>query len=1040
MSSFFIKRPIFAWVVAIFIIMAGLVTLVNLPINQYPKVAPPTITISTIYPGASAQTHQDAVLTLIEQQMNGLEGLDYLSTEANSDGSGQVVLTFKNGINEDIAQVNVQNALAAAEPRLPQVVRDMGIDVRKSMSNFLMVVSIGSKTGKTPLHEISEYASNNIRPELQRINGVGNAMMFGSNQAMRIWLDPEKMQSYGLNSMQVAAAIKSQNIQIPAGTVGSLPSNQGQAFTASILMPAQLASVEEFDKVVIKYNPDGSTVTLKDIATTEVGQESYNMRLKQNGKDAVGIAVQLSSDGNAVAVAKLVREKIEELKAYFPEDLTATVPFDTSIFVNVSIVKVLTTLAEAIGLVFVVMFLFLQNIRYTIIPTIVVPISLLGAVAVMGVLGLSINVLTMFAMVLVIGIVVDDAILVVENIERLISEERLSPKEAALKGMRQISGAVIGITVVLVSVFIPLAFFPGASGNIYRQFSLVMVASIGFSAFLALSLTPSLCATLLKPAKKSHNEKTGFFGAFNRGLRRTNRAYQSLLGKFMRGAVVMLVIYGALTAGATWIYLHLPNSFLPNEDQGVVLATVQLPSGATQERTAKVVDQIIAAAKSVPEIKDVTAVLGFSFSGRGQNMAMAFITLTDWSERKNPDQSAQAIADKMNKMLFPVRDGFIFVLSPPAIPELGSSDGFNLILEDRGGNGHEALVNARNQLMGMASQDKRLTQVRPNGLEDAPQLLLTINRDAAYAKGVDLASVAATLASQMGGSYLNDYPNNGNLQRVMMQAKPDSRMQGEDILNLRVPNNMGQLISLSEFVTAEWAVGAEQLRRYNNYPSMTLTGQAAPGGSSGDAMAIMEDLVSKLPTGFGMEWTGQSLEEQRAGNMSAILYGFAILSVFLCLAALYESWSIPFSVILVVPLGFLGVVAGVFMRGMANDVYFQVGMITVIGLSAKNAILIVEFAKDLQAEGIELVRAVLRAAQLRFRPILMTSMAFISGVLPLYFSTGVSSASQRAIGTSVFWGMLVGAILAMLFVPIFYFSVRKIFPAKIVATGESKHG
>ncbi|MBS9781527.1 MAG: efflux RND transporter permease subunit, partial [Gammaproteobacteria bacterium] len=890
-----------------------------------------------------------------------------------------------------------------------------------------MFFALKSKQGDTNIAESADYALRSVQPELQRIDGIGNISVFGSEQAMRIWLDPNKMRGYHINANDIRTAIGNQNIQIPAGTIGALPALPNQAITATISVPAQLKTPEEFRAIVVKYNTDGSTVTLGDVARVEIGLQSYSTRMRLNGENAVGMGVQLSSTGNAVAVASAVREKMAELEKYFPDDVTWAIPYDTSKFVSISIEKVLMTLLEAIALVFVVMFLFLQNIRYTIIPTIVVPISLLGAIALMGVLGLSVNVLTMFAMVLVIGIVVDDAIVVVENVERLMVEEGLSPKEAAHKGMTQITGAVIGITIVLIAVFVPLAFFPGASGNIYRQFSLVMVSAIGFSAFLALSLTPALCATLLKPVSEDHHEKGGFFGWFNRLIKRTTHVYEGIVAKMVRGAFVMMIIYVAIGTGAYLIYKQLPSSFLPQEDQGYIMASVQLPADASQERTSNTMKQVEAIALENDNVETITSVLGFSFSGSGQNMGIAFITLKDWSQRQAPNQSADTIAKQLMGQFMGIRDGFIFALSPPPIPESGNSSGFDMRLEDRANQGHQALLNARNMLLGMAAQDPRLAGVRPSGLEDAPQLELTINREAAYAKGVDISTIAGILGMQMGSAYINDFPNKGRMQRVVMMADAKSRMQADDLMKLTVPNNRGELVTLSELVSMKWTTGPAQLNRYNSYPSMSIGGSAAKGGSTGTAMQAMQELVAKLPPGFGMEWTGQSLEERRAGNMSAILYGFAMLAVFLCLAALYESWSIPFAVMLVVPLGFLGVVAAIFMRAMANDVYFQVGMITVIGLSAKNAILIVEFAKDLQEEGLSLVQSVLQAAHLRFRPIIMTSLAFIMGVVPLYLATGAGSASQRAVGTSVFGGMLVGTLLAIFFVPIFYLVVRKIF-------------
>ncbi|MGY0399518.1 MAG: efflux RND transporter permease subunit [Ostreibacterium sp.] len=1027
MSNFFIDRPIFAWVIALFIIIAGGAAITQLPVNQYPRVGAPTITINTFYPGASAQTHEDAVLSLVERQMNGIEGLDYMSTEANANGSGSVTLTFKSGTDEDIAQINVQNALSIAKPRLPQSVRDNGITVRKSQSGFLMFAMVFGEGKNLSIPMISDYVIRNIQPELQRLEGIGNIQVFGSERAMRIWIDPKKLRSYGLNTVAVANAIAKQNIPIPAGTLGALPSLPNQVQQATITVPSQLKTVDEFKAIVVKSYTDGSSVTLGDVARVELGLQNYQTQARLNGKAAVGLGIQLSSNGNAISVATAVKNKMTELQQYFPKGMSFKIPYDTSKFINISIEKVLKTLLEAIGLVFLVMFLFLQNIRYTIIPTIVVPISLLGAVALMSIFGLSINVLTMFAMVLVIGIVVDDAIVVVENVERLMVEEHLSPKQAARKGMKQIRGAVIGITVVLIAVFIPLAFFPGASGNIYRQFSLVMISAIGFSAFLALSLTPALCATLLKQPSKEHHQKRGFFGWFNKAVKRTTKGYESSLKKLVRGSLFMMIIYLVLGGGAYWIYKKLPGSFLPQEDQGYIMTSVQLPSGATQERTKKVMERVEAIALKHPEVENIVTVLGFSFSGSGQNMGLAFLPLIDWSKRSAPNQLASALSGQLMGEFSAIRDAFIFALSPPPIPELGTSSGFDLRLEDRANLGHEALVQASYMLIGMASKEPGLAGVRPSGLPDASQLKLTINRQVAYTKSVTVSNIAAVLGAQLGSYYINDFPNQGRMQRVVLMAEPGARMQVEDILKLTVPNNKGELVNLSELVTANWITGPAQLRRYNGYPSLSISGSAAPGFSSGDAMAKVEALAKKLPNGFGIEWTGQSLEEQRASGISAILYGFSILAVFLCLAALYESWSIPLAVILVVPLGFLGVVTGIHLRDMANDIYFQVGMITVIGLSAKNAILIVEFAKDLQAEGLSLIRAVLQAAHLRFRPIIMTSLAFIIGVTPLYLSTGASSASQKAIGTSVLWGMMIGTFLAIFFVPTFYIVVRKLF-------------
>ena len=1028
MAKFFIDRPIFAWVVAIFIMLAGIVSIRMLPVSQYPQVAPPTITLTAVYAGADAQTLEDSVMSVIEREMNGLEGLDYMEATSLSNGVGTLTLTFKTGTNSDLAQVDVQNRLSRAEPRLPSQVRQTGIQVEKSNSNFLMVAMFASDDPNADLAAVSDYVARNIQPELQRVEGIGGVTLFGAERAMRVWIDADKLRSLNLSATDVTSAIAAQNAQVSAGSLGDLPNSQGQTISATITAPGQLKTVDQFNNIVLRANTDGSVVRLQDVARIELGSQSYATSARLNGKPAVGLGIQLTSDGNALASSQAVKAKLAQLEPYFPAGVHSKVPYDSSTFVGISIEEVVKTLAEAMVLVFLVMLLFLQNIRYTLIPTIVVPIALLGAFAVMQALGMSINVLSMFAMVLVIGIVVDDAIVVVENVERIMADEKLPPLQATRKAVSQISGAVIGITVVLIAVFIPMAFFSGATGNIYRQFSVVMAVSIAFSAFLALSLTPALCATLLKPITQDHHEKTGFFGWFNRKFTHGAKKYENGVARLLRRGTRVMLMYVALIAIAAFVMMRLPTSFLPTEDQGYMLASIQLPPGATQERTLKTIQTMEQFAMKQPEVENVVAIAGFSFTGQGQNMGLSFITLKDWSERKAAGSDATSVAGRVTgAMMQQVRDGFIFALTPPAIPELGSSSGFNFQLQDRGGKGHEALLAARNQLLGMASQSKMLTQVRPNGMEDAPQLRLDINRDVASAQGVSFASIANVLSTALGSSYVNDFPNNGRLQRVIVQADVRDRMQPEDILKLTVTNSSGVAVPLSSMVTSSWVTGPMQTVRYNGYPSMAITGSASAGYSSGEAMAEMAQLAAKLPEGFGFEWTGQSKEEQASGSQSAILYAFSILAVFLCLAALYESWTIPLSVILVVPLGLLGVVLGTWGRGLSNDIYFQVGLVTVIGLSAKNAILIVEFAKDLQAQGKNAFEAALAAAHLRFRPIIMTSLAFIMGVVPLYFSSGASSASQRAIGTSVFWGMLVGTCLAVFFVPMFYTAVRSWF-------------
>ena len=1028
MAKFFIDRPIFAWVVAIFIMLAGMVSINFLPVSQYPQVAPPTITLTATYAGADAQTMEDSVLSIIEREMNGLEGLDYMEAEALSNGVGTLTLTFKTGTNSSLAQVDVQNRLSRAESRLPSAVKQTGIQVAKANSNFLMVAMFSADDPNVDLGTVSDYVARNVQPELQRLPGIGGAQLFGAERAMRVWIDANKLRSLNLTATDVSAAIAAQNAQVSAGSLGDLPNSSGQTISATITVPGQLKSIDDFKKIVLRANTDGSVVRLGDVAQIELGAQTYATSARLNGKPAVGLGLQLTSDGNALAASKLVKEKLAALQPFFPAGVHWKVPYDSSTFVSISIEKVVHTLLEAMLLVFLVMFLFLQNIRYTLIPTIVVPIALLGTFAVMYSVGMSINVLSMFAMVLVIGIVVDDAIVVVENVERIMADEKLPPLEATRKAMSQISGAVIGITVVLIAVFIPMAFFSGATGNIYRQFSVVMAVSIAFSAFLALSLTPALCATLLKPITEEHHEKKGFFGWFNQKFTKGAKRYETNVGRLLRRGPRVLVAYGVLIAVALLVMMRLPTAFLPTEDQGYAIASIQLPPGATQERTLKTINTMEQFAMKQPEVENVIAIAGFSFTGQGQNMGLSFIPLKDWSKRTATGSDATSVAGKITgAMMQQVRDGFIFALTPPPIPELGSSSGFTFRLQDRSGKGHEALLAARNQLLGMTRQSKILTQVRPDGMEDAPQLRLEINRDAANAQGVSFSSIAGVLSTALGSSYINDFPNKGRLQRVIVQADIKDRMQPEDILNLTVNNNRGVAVPLSSIASTSWVTGPMQTIRYNGYSSMAITGSATPGHSTGEAMAEMEKLAAQLPDGFGFEWTGQSKEEKASGSQSVVLYAFSILAVFLCLAALYESWSIPLAVILVVPLGLLGVVLGTWGRGLSNDVYFQVGLITVIGLSAKNAILIVEFAKDLQAQGKNAFEAALAAAHLRFRPIIMTSLAFIMGVVPLYFSSGASSASQRAIGTSVFWGMLVGTLLAVFFVPMFYTVVRSWF-------------
>jgi len=1036
-SRFFIDRPIFAWVIALFIVVLGAAAITKLPVAQYPTVAPPAIVINATYPGASAQVMEDSVLSVIEQELNGAPGLIYMESAADASGTGTLTATFEPGTDVAIAQIEVQNRLSRATPRLPSAVTQQGVRVDKARSNFLMFVMLTSSNANWDPVALGDYAVRNIQPELLRVPGVGQVQLFGTEKAMRVWIDPQKLQGVGLSANDVNNAIRLQNLQVSAGSIGGLPNVAGQTQYATVKVNGQLSSVAQFGQILLRANADGSSVRLKDVARIEVAGQAYVSSSRLNGMPATGLGIQLSPTGNALATATGVRERMAQLKTYMPEGVGYDVPYDSSRFVRISIQEVVKTLVEAIVLVFIVMLVFLQNIRYTLIPTIVVPVALLGTFGVMLAMGFSINVLTLFGMVLAIGILVDDAIVVVENVERIMADEGLPPREATIKAMGQITGAIVGITVVLISVFVPMAFFSGSVGNIYRQFSLAMVASMVFSAAMALSLTPALCATLLKPVAPGHHDKKGFFGVFNRRFKQATHGYEAGVARMLPRAGRWLLVYGAIVAVAAFMYQRLPNSFLPSEDQGYLIVNVQLPPGASRDRTEAAMQKVEEFFLAQPEVDKVVGVLGFSFSGSGQNAALAFVPLKPWDERTGPGQSAQALAGRAFGALMGVRDAFIFPLSPPPIPELGTATGFNFRLQDRGGLGHDALLAARNQLLGMAAQSKMLQGVRADGLEDAPQLQLDIDRERAAAMGVGFDAVGNVLQTALGSAYINDFPSGGRLQRVIVQAEARARMQPDDVLRLTVPGNKGQLVPLSAIGSVRWVTGPVQTVRYNGYPAMKIGGDAAPGYSTGDAMAEMERLASQLPQGIGYEWTGQSREEKLSGAQAGILLLFSMLAVFLCLSALYESWSIPVAVLLVVPLGVVGSLAGVWLRGMPNDVYFKVGLITIIGLSAKNAILIIEFAKDLQAEGKGLIEATLQACHLRFRPIIMTSFAFILGVLPLAIATGAGSASQRAIGTGVMGGMVTATVLAVFLVPVFFVVIRRLFPA----TGhEAPHG
>jgi multidrug efflux pump len=1025
MPSFFIDRPVFAWVVALFIMIAGLIALPQMPISQYPSVAPPQISISTSYPGASPEEIYQGVTRLIEEELNGAEGLLYFESTSDSAGRVEITATFAPGTDPTFAQVDVQNRIARVEPRLPQEVAQQGLRVERAGSGFLMVVALTSTDGAMDAVGLGDYLSRNVLSEIRRLPGVGKAQLFATERAMRIWIDPDKLVGLNLTPADISNAIRAQNAQVAAGSIGALPNDGEQQIAAAVLVKGQLKSPEEFGAIVLRANPDGSSVRLRDVATVEIGGQDYNFSTRLNGHPTAAIAVQLSPTGNALATASAVEQRMEELKEFFPEGVEYTIPYNTTPFVKVSIEKVLHTLLEAVALVFVVMFLFLQNFRYTIIPTLVVPVALLGTVAVMLALGFSINVLTMFGMVLAIGILVDDAIVVVENVERIMAEEGLPPKEATRKAMRQITGAVIGITLVLTAVFIPMAFFPGAVGVIYQQFSLTMVVSILFSALLALSLTPALCASFLKPVS-GHHERRGFFGLFNRALDRVSRAYGNTVAALLKRTGRVMIVYLAVVIGLGYMFVRIPTSFLPNEDQGYILVNVVLPPEASANRTQQVVEQIEKHFMSEPAVTRVVMVKGFSFLGAGQNAALSFVTLKDWSER-GPQDSAEAIAMRGNIALSQIKDAIAFSLSPPAIQGLGTSNGFSLRLQDRSSRGQQALAEARDMVLAKAAQSDIVTGVYVEGLPEAAQVNLVIDREKANTFGVAFADINQALSTALGSSYINDFPNAGRMQRVTVQAEARQRMDTDDLLRLNVRNVHGGMVPLSAFAHVEWSKGPSQIVGYNGYPSIRLSGQAKPGHSSGEAIAEMERIISELPPGFGYEWSGQSLQEIQSGNQTPLLLTLSCIFVFLCLAALYESWSIPIAVILVVPLGVIGAVIAVMLRDMPNDVYFKVGLIAIIGLSAKNAILIVEFAKDLMKEGKPLIEATIEAARLRFRPILMTSLAFTLGVLPLAIATGASAGSQRAIGTGVMGGMISATVLAVLFVPVFFVVVTRLF-------------
>ncbi|PIB90706.1 efflux RND transporter permease subunit [Caulobacter sp. FWC2] len=1043
LSRFFIDRPIFAWVIAIVIMLAGALAIRSLPIAQYPEIALPQVSISANYPGASAKTVEDSVTQVIEQKMKGLDGLDYMSSASDSSGSATVTLTFKAGTDIDIAQVQVQNKLQTATALLPQEVQQQGLTVAKSARNFMMVVGLYSENPKTTGTDLADYLASNIQDPLSRVDGVGDIQLFGAQYAMRIWLDPQKLASFSLTPADVSNAIKAQNAQVSAGQIGGTPNLPGTGLNATITAQSRLQTPEQFRQIILKNTTGGATVRLGDVARVELGSESYLSTAKFNGHPAAGMAIKLAPGANALNTAAAVKARMAQLEKNFPATYKYVVPYDSTPFVKLSIEEVVKTLIEAIVLVFIVMFLFLQNWRATLIPTIAVPVVLLGTFGVLAAFGYSINTLTMFGLVLAIGLLVDDAIVVVENVERVMSEEGLSPKEATRKSMNEITGALIGIALVLAAVFVPMAFFGGSQGVIYRQFSITIVSAMALSVVVALVLTPALCATMLKPVKAGHHdEKTGFFGWFNRSFNDMSGRYQGGVRKILGKSGRWMAVYAAIIIAMGLLFVRLPSAFLPEEDQGTMFTLVQLPAGAPEEKTLAVLDKVrehfLVGEKDA--VQSVFTVSGFSFAGAGQNAGLAFVRMKDFDVRKAANLKAQAVAGRaMGAFGAQFRDAMVFAIVPPAVSELGNSSGFDFQLQDVSGVGHETLMNARNMMLGMAAQDPNLVGVRPNGQDDTPQLKIEVDQAKAGALGLTTADINSALSAAWGGSYVNDFIDRGRVKKVYIQADAPYRMTPEDLNRWYVRNSSGQMVPFPAFATSSWTYGSPRLERYNGLSSVNLQGSPAPGKSSGDAIAAMEKIAAKLPPGVGYEWTGLSAQELEAGNQAPALYGISILVVFLLLAALYESWSIPLAVIMVIPLGVIGALLATFARGLNNDIYFQVGLLTTMGLAAKNAILIVEFAKDLYEKGMGLIEATLEAVRLRLRPIVMTSLAFVFGVLPLAISNGAGSGAQHAIGTGVIGGMISATLLAIFFVPLFFVVVEKIFKPKHQGPSSNGH-
>jgi multidrug efflux pump len=1036
MSRFFIDRPIFAWVLALVIMLVGTLSILKLPINQYPAIAPTAIDIQVTYPGASAQTVQDTVVQIIEQQLNGIDNLRYVSSDSNSDGSMTITVTFNQGTNPDIAQVQVQNKLNLATPLLPQEVQQQGLRVTKSVKNFLLVIGLVAEDGSLTREDLSNYIVSNIQDPISRTSGVGDFQVFGSQYAMRIWLDPAKLNNYQLTPVDVSTAISAQNVQIATGQLGGLPALPGTQLNATIIGKTRLQTAEQFGNILLKVNADGSQVRLKDVARIGLGGQTYSIDAQFNGKPASGMAIKLASGANALDTAKAIRATVANLEPFFPPGMKVVYPYDTTPTVTESINGVVHTLIEAIVLVFLVMYLFLQNLRATIITTMTVPVVLLGTFGILAAFGFTINTLTMFGMILAIGLLVDDAIVVVENVERVMAEEHLSPKEATRKSMDQIQGALVGIAMVLSAVLLPMAFFGGSTGVIYKQFSITIVSAMGLSVLVALIFTPALCATMLKPIdpEKHGQPKRGFFGWFNRTFDRSVVSYENGVKRMVTHKLPAFVVYLVIVAGMIWLFTRIPAAFLPEEDQGVIFAQVQTPAGSSAERTQKVIDEMrdFLLDKENGEGKGVNSVFsvnGFNFAGRGQSSGLAFVMLKPWDER-DAETTVFKIAQRAQAHFASFRDAMVYAVVPPSVLELGNATGFDVYLQDQGGVGHEKLLEARNQFLGMAAQSKILAGVRPNGLNDEPQYQLTVDDEKASALGITLANINQTLSIALGGSYVNDFIDRGRVKKVYVQGEAFSRMTPEDLQKWYVRNDSGTMVPLSAIATGEWIYGSPKLSRYNGVAAMEILGTPAPGYSSGEAMAEVEAIAKKLPAGIGYAFTGLSFEERLSGSQAPALYALSMLVVFLCLAALYESWSIPIAVMLVVPLGVIGALMATSLRGLSNDVFFQVGLLVTVGLAAKNAILIVEFAKELHEQGKSLVESAMEACRMRLRPIIMTSMAFILGVVPLAISSGAGSGSQHAIGTGVIGGMITATVLAIFWVPMFYVAVSSVFKGK----------